>query len=123
MSTDLRAYKTIVVSFGGAFRVANQMTYVRAFDETGAEHWKIEGNLPSRDSELIVGDAANLALFASGRYALFGKASTRNSCEIIDLKDGAAVSVIGGWPLATSRDNSVALVRDEDGTLSLIRIN
>ena len=117
-----RAYKAIVVSFGGAFRVANEMTYVRAFDESGAEQWKMAGKLPPRDDKLIVGDFTKLAMFSSGRYALLAKTSARTSCEIIDLKDGAAVSAIGGWPLATSRDDSVALVRDGNGILSLIRL-
>lgn len=115
-------YKSIIVSFGGAFRVANEMTYVRAFNQNGIEQWKIVGKLPSRDDALIVGDFAKVTVFASGRYALMAKKSALPFCEIIDIQDGSTVSTVRGWPLATSRDGNIALLRDESGTLSLVEM-
>jgi len=116
------AYRSIIISFSGVFRVANKMTYVRALDRNGVEQWRIAGQLPSRQNTMFVGDFAQLAIFASGRYALLAKESARNSCEIIDLKDGNTLSTVRGWPLAVSRDSSIALVREGNGTLSLIQL-
>jgi hypothetical protein len=98
------------------------MTYVRAFSEDGKEHWKIAGKLPSRENSLIVGDFANMTIFASGRYALLAKASARDSSQIIDLEDGRSISAIRGWPLAASRDAAAVFVKDESGNLTLINL-
>jgi len=116
------AYKSIIVSFGGAFRVANEMTYVRAFDQNGVEQWKIAGKLPPREDSLIVGGFTKLAVFASGKYAVMAKTSAQTSSEIIDIRDGRTVLAVQGWPLAASRDSNVALFRGENGTLSLIEL-
>ncbi len=117
------ANQTVIVSFGGSFRVARDMTYVRAFDTEGREKWKIGGKLPPRGTELIVGDYTRFIVFAAGRYALFAKSSNQTSTEIIDLRDGNAVSTIRGWPIAAAREASVTLIKDENGTLSLIGID
>lgn len=114
------AYKYVIVPFGGAFRVANKMTYVRAFTESGIEKWKIERKLPERTENRIVGEYVKLTFFASGRYALMAKTNEKSSSEIINLKNGATVANVDGWPLAASRDSSIALVREPSGTLSLI---
>lgn len=116
-------YKSIIISFGGAFRVADEMTYVRAFSENGKERWKITGRLPPRDDGLIVGDFTKLIIFAAGRYALLAKSSDRNASQVINLEDGKAVSAIRGWPLAAARDSAVGLIKDESGTLSLINLD
>jgi hypothetical protein len=116
-------YKSVIVSFGGAFRVADEMTYVRAFSEDGKERWKIGGKLPPRNDGLIVGDFTKLIVFATGRYALLAKSSDRSASQIINLGDGKVVSAIRGWPLAAARDSAVGFVKDESGTLSLINLD
>jgi len=115
-------YRSIIVSFGGAFRVAEEMTYLRALDESGKERWSIKGKLPSRDEGLIVGDFTRTMMFADGRYALLAKTSDRHVAQIIDLANGDATATIRGWPIAAARNAAMAFVKVEQGTLSLIRL-
>lgn len=116
-------YRSIIVSFGGAFRVAEEMTYLRAFGESGKERWSIKGKLPSRDEGLIVGDFTRAMMFADGRYTLLAKTSDRHVTQIIDLENGRVTATIHGWPIAAARNAAVAFVKGEQGTLSLIRLD
>ncbi|MDR6790845.1 hypothetical protein J2Y58_004233 [Sphingomonas sp. BE138] len=116
-------YRSVIVSFGGAFRVAREMTYLRAFDEKGRELWAIKGNLPPRDDSLIVGDFAKALVFGSGRYALLAKTSDRSAAQVIDLKTGESAMTLGGWPIAAARGAAIVLMKGEQGTLSLVRVN
>ncbi len=117
------AHQSIIVAFSGAFRVATEMTYVRAFSEAGVERWRITAKLPPRQDSLIVGDNSKLILLASGRYALFAKTSARDACDLVDLKNGTTAASLSGWPLATSRDANVVLIKEANETLSLMRLD
>lgn len=117
-----RAHDTIIVSFAGQFRVAEEMTYLRAFKPDGVESWNIAGRLPSRAGAQIIGDSMKVLLLASGRLALAAKKSAQPFCEIIDIQDGHRVFTMRGWPVATSRDGNIALIKGEDGALSVMQL-
>ena len=102
--------------------MAEEMAYLRAFDDSGKEGWSIKGKLPSRDKGLIVGEFTRARMFANGRYALLAKTSDRHVTQIIDLENGRATATIRGWPIAAARNAAVAFVKGEQGTLSLIRL-
>jgi len=115
-------YKALIVSFAGSFRIAKEMTYLRAFGEGGQELWNIRAKLPPPEGKsLISGDFSHTLVFAEGRYALFAKGSDRTSSQLIDLKNGAPTATIRGWPLAAARDRAIAILKDENGALSVIR--
>lgn len=119
-----RTYTSVIVSFGGAFRVAEEMTYLRAFDDKGRERWSIKAKLPARAADQsIVGDFAKVISFAGGRYALLAKTSDRSRAQVIDLKDGKTTMAVPGWPIAAARDAAVVLTRNQTGGLLLDRLN
>lgn len=118
------AYTSVIVSFGGAFRVAEEMTYLRAFDDNGKERWTIRAKLPARVADQSInGDFARVMGFAGGRYALFAKTSDRSKTQVIDLKDGKGAMTVDGWPIVAARDAAIILTRDKEGSLSLDRLD
>lgn len=116
------AYRALIASFGGSFAIAREMTYLRAFREDGRELWNIRAKLPPPEGKSsITGDHSHTFVFAEGRYALFAKGSDRTTSQVIDLKDGAAIATIRGWPLAAARDSAIALLKEENGALSVVQ--
>lgn len=117
-------FKTIIISFGGASQVAEEMTYLRAFDDNGKERWNIKIKLPARGAgQSIVSDFTKIMGFFYGQYALFAKTRDRNKAHVIDLEDGKITTTINGWPIAAARNSSIILTRDREGSLSLKRLD
>lgn len=114
------AYNLLIVSYSGAFRVAEDMTYIRAFTPDGKEKWRLRGSLPARDAHLIVGDDAQIRVVMNGRYGVLAKTSSRYASEVIELSSGRKVGSLAGWPLATSARAGRVLLKMESGALILV---
>lgn len=102
----------LILSFGGVFRVATEMTFLRAFTPDGVERWHLTLPLPGRDDSLIVGDFAQALVMDGGRHLLFGQTSHQAATQVIDAADGRTVATLVGWPLAASRDGQTVVMQD-----------
>lgn len=117
------ATRSVILSFAGVFRVAQEMTFLRAFGEDGVERWHITASLPSRDTSLIVGDAAQVILFNGGRHLLFARTSDGMETQVLDARNGAVAGKLVGWPLAGARDANTVVIRDKADAMTVVQVS
>lgn len=101
----------MLVTFGGAFRVADEITLIRAYDRHGVERWNYRAKLPARSESLIVGDFPKLFTLAKGAVGALRRSSVPDRFALLDLHTGKVTGDMSGQPLAASREGNVVLVR------------
>jgi hypothetical protein len=111
------AHDLVIVSYGGVFRVARDMVYLRALSPEGVVRWEIREPLPEPNSGGFTDDYTQISVFDEGRFAVLGRASRRYRSDVIDLGTGEVVGRVPGWPIAASAGAERVMIKTEDGDL------